>query len=129
MGTSTYANCTDCCGPPDCTCSPPTTLYLDLASACSSWTSTVTLTKDYVTAGKWDASAGLPTVLISSTLYCSGGLWYLELSAVNALCTTITVNPTTGGCSPFALNFDTINLSADCCGGGSSGTLTASVSE
>lgn len=130
MPTTEYSGCTDCCGPPNCDCAPPSTLYADFVSSCSGMSaSACPLVYGLYSATKWGAALGdgTPSAMSLVELYCSGGIWYLDITYLPADCVFNTQSASTGNCDPFAMTF-TVTLDSACCPA-SGGTVAVSVSE
>lgn len=118
-----------CCSVLDCTCDPPSTLYLDLASVCSGWSGTITLERDALTFFWFADPDTLPAGIVAAQLLCSEGVWSLSINPSSINCVTLVFSaPVSGTCSPFYLDFGSKNLDSLCCPP-SGGTVTAEVNE
>lgn len=121
-----FGGCCCSCGPPDCDCTPPSTLYMDVTGCWEA--SGVELTYD-LDDGCWKQLTQISGQIDTAQLCCIDGAWTIQLTPINASCLDDLSTAATGGsCSPFSLTFPDITLSADCCDP-SGGTISITVSE
>lgn len=118
----------DCCCdvPPDCTCTPPATLYMDI-TGCSCWEATAVALTYNSTTECWEHTSQINDCVLTATLCCIADEWTLTLSPLNAMCGDQLASAASGTCDPFTLNF-TMALSSDCCSP-SGGSITITVTE
>lgn len=119
--------CNDCSGPPDCTCTPPSTLYVDVTGCGGGWDVTGAVITYDSGSNSWITSAEPSASINAISLKCEGGTWKITIAPIPADCVTVIQGAASGTCSPLSLTFS-VSLDSTCYPP-SGCTLTVTVSE